>query len=364
MGFDIDYIHVGDGERSGDAIALRYGNLLSNPIDQTVLVIDGGTKESGQQLVNHIRTHYGTDVVDGIIVTHQDSDHTSGLTEVLEQLQVKHLYMHVPWDHEDEMNSLFQKEIPNQDFEKKLQKSLENVRDLEEIAFNKGIPIDEPFEGMASNDGILHILGPSKLYYECLLAQYDKTPEANESVIDTLEKLLGVNTASPLRSILEKGEEIIEWVMETLDIATETLDDSGETSPENNSSVILLITIDGRKILFTGDAGIPALTAAADYAEQKGILLNDLHLLHVPHHGSKHNVGPTILNRVKAEKAQISAALKASKHPSKKVINALIRRGNRVFATQGNTIHHSHESPDRLNWSPVEALDFNDQVEK
>ena len=34
-----------------------------------------------------------------------------------------------------------------------MQKSFENIRDLEEIAFDKDIPIDEPFEGMATTDG-------------------------------------------------------------------------------------------------------------------------------------------------------------------------------------------------------------------
>src|SRR5690606_18297131 len=103
--------------------------------------------------------------------------------------------------------------------------------------------------------------------------------------------------------------------------------------------------------------------AAADYASQLGISLDDLHILHVPHHGSKHNVGKTILDRIKAQYAQISCAKNAPKHPSKKVVNALIRRGSAVYATQGYTIHHHHASADR-DWSAVSPLPFNDEVEK
>ncbi len=367
MGFDIDYIHVGDGERSGDAIALRFGNLTDPTPQQTIIVIDGGTKESGQKLVDHIKAHYKTTVVDAVFVTHQDADHSSGLTVVLEQLDVKHLYMHVPWDHEKEMQKLFQRPIPNKKFEQELQKSFDNIRDLEEIAFEKEIPIDEPFEGMANADRSLHVLGPTKEYYECLLAEYDNTPEANRTAVALMQKTLGINTTTVITDFIEKvegaAEAAIEWVEETLDPATETLDDSGTTSPANNSSVILLLTIDGKKLLFTGDAGIPALTAAADYAESMGIMLDDLYFLHVPHHGSKHNVGKTILDRIKAKKAQVSAALKAPKHPSKKVVNALIRRGTNVYGTKGQPIHHRHNAPDR-GWSQANPLPFNDKVEK
>lgn len=52
MGYEIDFLAVGEGERSGDAIALRVwrpGNLDR----QAVIVIDGGTKETGQFPFGH-----------------------------------------------------------------------------------------------------------------------------------------------------------------------------------------------------------------------------------------------------------------------------------------------------------------------
>lgn len=56
VGFEIDFLPVGEGERSGDAIAFRYGL----PGSYRVMVVDGGTKASGEKLVEHIRLHYGT----------------------------------------------------------------------------------------------------------------------------------------------------------------------------------------------------------------------------------------------------------------------------------------------------------------
>ena len=42
-GYEIDFLPVGSGERSGDAICVRCGS----PGDYKVMVYDGGTKESG-----------------------------------------------------------------------------------------------------------------------------------------------------------------------------------------------------------------------------------------------------------------------------------------------------------------------------
>src|SRR5262245_4806281 len=97
MAYEIDFMPVGDGERSGDAVAMRFGNLQSG--QQTVVVIDGGTKESGNALVEHVRSFYGTQTVDAVVCTHSDADHASGLTEVLDSLTVKELWMHLPWQH-------------------------------------------------------------------------------------------------------------------------------------------------------------------------------------------------------------------------------------------------------------------------
>src|SRR3989338_125782 len=98
MQYEIDYIPVGTGEKGGDAIALRYGDF-SSPTTQNVVVIDGGTKDSGKKLVEHIKTFYGTSYVDLVVASHLHTDHISGLTEVLENLTVAKIAVHCPWDH-------------------------------------------------------------------------------------------------------------------------------------------------------------------------------------------------------------------------------------------------------------------------
>lgn len=60
MGFEVDFLSVGDGQRSGDAIALRLGNLHGSRDEQVVMIIDGGTTESGERLAEHVRHFYRT----------------------------------------------------------------------------------------------------------------------------------------------------------------------------------------------------------------------------------------------------------------------------------------------------------------
>ena len=55
------------------------------------------------------------------------------------------------------------------------------------------------------------------------------------------------------------------WVEETFDI--ETLTDKDDTSPENNSSAIVLLSVDGHHSLLTADAGKAALGDVLDRLE-------------------------------------------------------------------------------------------------
>ena len=347
MFFEIDFIPVGDGEKGGDAAALRVWDSSGN---QLVFVVDGGTKESGDALVEHIKTHYNTTVVNAVFCTHPDADHSSGLSEVLEKLTVQSLIMHRPWAHAGEIKHLFDnRSLTLLGLSRQMRKELEFAHDLEKIAIRRGIPVHEPFAGNVYLNGIVRILGPSTSYYETLLPQFRSTPEPAEGFI---------------QQAYRKVQEAVEWVAETMQSETLT-DEGGHFSAENSSSAVILFTFDAAKVLFTGDADIEALSQAALHANESGIRLDDLHILDVPHHGSRHNVGPTILNYIKAKYSHISAPTKADKHPAKKVVNALIRRGSQVYTTQGKGVCYPGPGVAmRAGWNAVTALPFSTAVEK
>jgi beta-lactamase superfamily II metal-dependent hydrolase len=350
MAYEIDYIPVGDGEKGGDAIALRFGNLSGQRNEQKIIVIDGGFKESGEKLVKHIKDFYKTDHVDIVFSTHPDSDHSSGLSVVLENLTVGQLAMHRPWEHAAEIKNFFKDgRITKSGLEDRLEKSLQQVSDLETLATKKGIDIIEPFQGANGYNGAIHILGPSEGYYETLLAGFRSTPEPAKAI-------------GALLPLKKAAESIVNWLQDKWDLDLLN-DDEDTTSAENNTSIIILFNLDGHKLLFTGDAGKTALLNAIAYAQIQGISLTGMRFLDVPHHGSKRNLNSKILKKMNAGTAFISAPADSKKHPAKKVTNALKKHGCEVYVNRTITLRHHYNAPDR-GWAAANAEPFHDRVEE
>jgi beta-lactamase superfamily II metal-dependent hydrolase len=288
VAYEIDFLPVGEGDKSGDAIAMRFWTPNSIPLNQTVVVIDGGTKESGAALAEHIAIHYNTQTVDAVICSHSDADHASGLTEVLENCKVKSLLMHTPWAHFADLDKYLTGDAISTDkLRRHFKKSLDSARALETLAKQKGIQIYEPFSDPAASNEHFSILGPSKTFYEGLLQSFRCAPEIFAKPPEALRKAVDA-----------VKEAVAKWIEEKWDFETLTDPSENDCSAENNSSVILLFKDGNDKFLFTSDAGVPALTEAANFATRIGIDLKTVNALQVPHHGSKHNVGPTILDRI------------------------------------------------------------------
>jgi beta-lactamase superfamily II metal-dependent hydrolase len=342
---EIDFLPVGNGEKSGDSISFRYGDF-SDKRNQYIVVIDGGTIESGDALVKHIKDFYGS-YVDLAILTHPDGDHSSGLRQVLNELSVGELWIHKPWEHSKEILDLFvDGRITSNSLSEKLKEGYNYAYEIEQIAISKGITIKEPFAGLTFNNGVIKIIGPTESYYESLIPEFTKTPQQKTQM---QKAYFGI-------------KEAVNWIAETLDF--ETLSEDGETSAENNSSCISLLSFDGEKFLFTGDSGIQGMQNAIDYTKSKSIDLTNINFLQVPHHGSHRNVSPSILNQIKCQTAFVSAAKDAPKHPSKKVVNALIRRGANVYVTNGVQICHNRNYPLRAGYSNAVPIPFFNQVEE
>lgn len=361
IGYEVDFLPVGDGEKSGDAIALRFGDLLSEPPQQTVVVIDGGFKASGDALVKHIRTYYKTENVDAVIATHPDNDHTSGLEVVLNELNVANLVMHLPWNHTKDTSHLFEDDrVSDESVKKALRESLETARNLEKLAKQKSIKIIEPFAGVTGFNKIMRVLGPTETFYKNLLPGFRGTQEPRDGF------------AGAFAQFMKEAKETAKMITEKWGL--ETLDDTGETSAENNSSAILLFTIGNECLLFTGDAGIPALSDVVGRLQKEGFDLSTIQFVQVPHHGSRRNIGPTLLNALIGAKTAQPTSNKiafasaspdgAPKHPAKKVTNAFLRRGAPVHVTAEQIKRHSKNAPARTGWITSTAIPFYNEVEE
>jgi len=341
--YEVDFLPVeneaGDSSKSGDAIAMRFDvPSLGRP---AVVVIDGGFTAIGEKLVEHITEHYATTHIDLVISTHPDTDHLNGLRALLETFSVGELLMHLPWEHKASLNGFG---------------NLDAVRSLYDLAIANRIVVTEPFTGLSRLDGLLTVLGPTPDYYDQML---------DESLDEVVTGKAAERFAATASGFFHKAAtRVLERVVAFFP-ALETLTDVDDTGPRNKMSVITLVDLDGHRMLFTGDAGIVGLENAADeYEARYGTFATaPLSFFQAPHHGSKHNLGPAILNRLfgaigqgfSAPTAFISSAKLSEKHPSPKVTNALGRRGARVFVTEGRTICHA--APMRDGWSALAVVE-------
>lgn len=363
MDYEIEFLPVGESSKSGDAILIRFGKL-NVPSEQRVILIDGGTRDTGEKIVEKIRNNYSTNSIDLIISTHPDADHSFGLSYVLDNINVYKLCVHKPWERSNIIQTLFSNgKITNIALSKYIRDSLENVYDLVNVAKSKGVKVEEPFSDQTSIfEGCIDVVGPSSYYYRSLLPGFRSTP--GDSPVPVPFKP---------RTLLEIG---FEWLGKSFETDKFTEPEIDATSPENNSSVISLVKFDEDLFLFTADAGVPALTQAIDVIETKGYDLSKLKLLQIPHHGSKRNVGPKILNRILTPSrkvneesktwAFISAAREgAPKHPSKHVTNFLIKKGYKVHVTKGTGISYKNKSriPMRENGERSIPLNFYNSIE-
>lgn len=356
MGIEIEFIPVGDNSKNGDAIVVRYGEENNYKI----MVVDGGTKDSGSKIVEHIKKYYGTCYVDYVVNTHPDSDHASGLITVIEELDIGELWMHLPWEHSSKIRGLFKDgRITDNSLSEKIKASLNKAYQLYEVACDKEIPVFEPFEG--ATIGEFKVLSPLEDWYiNYLLPDFPNMPKKREK-------------SAFSSSITEAYVKFLEWIDESWD--KETLSENYDsTGARNESSVVLYANIDGHQVLLTGDAGKLALHNSADYAKSLGIDLRECKFVQMPHHGSRRNVSPSVLDRIIGERVSdeaqpttttfVSVSKQTENHPKKVVVNAFLRRGAKVFETRGSTIRHHKNMPERTGWNTLTSLSFNQNVEK
>ncbi|MDI2113101.1 ComEC/Rec2 family competence protein [Commensalibacter nepenthis] len=363
-GYEIDFLPVGQ-DQDGDAIVLRWGynevNYTNNPlINQKVVIIDTGFSSDGEKIRTHINNYYFVNKVDLIIITHPDLDHIGGLKYILENMEVGELWIHRPLLH-GAMVQVDDRRVTENSKTKRLIECKVKIEDAIKIAQSKNIIIKEPFQGLGFNDGngFITVLAPTKEYYESLLPEFIGEKSSSNLM------------AEGLRNAVESiGEKIKKLVTSNKD--EDDLNDDDTTSAVNKSSAIILFGCCGDYSFFTGDAGIETLDIAYQYLTSQfnyNLFLSMLKVFQIPHHGSKRNLGPTILNKLfsNVDNSHISAVvscIKTSntnvtlKHPHQAVINAFKRRNINVYPTKGLTIYHSKNMPSRKGWSTADSLDY------
>lgn len=367
MHCEIEFMPVGDGEKAGDAIVLRYGE----PTNYQLMLVDGGHADTGDFIVSHLRTQFGAYArLEHVVLTHSDADHASGLRTVLQEIPVAHLWLHIPWLLAEESRHLFSYNWTAEGLRDAVKREYDIISEIVDLARAAGCELHFPFQG--AQIGPFLVCSPSRWSYNHLLPQFEKTPEPDQAALEAANMWLGKESLAKKLYEADKAK-LQRWTHETWD--NERLKDGGITSASNESSVVLYGAFDdNRRVLLTGDTGVNGLHWAAGYLESQGQPLQQFTFVQIPHHGSRRNVGPTILTRLLGDKqpentpgrfaAFVSAPADDAQHPRLIVLNAFKRRGGRLVATKGQTKVHWGGFPARPDYSTAEELPFYTTVEE
>jgi beta-lactamase superfamily II metal-dependent hydrolase len=339
------FFSSGNRTACADTILVNHNILGQN----SCLVIDTGSRVALQTLLRYLADN-NIEVIDDIIITHSDSDHSSQVCNLLNTCKVNHIWMHTPWEHVDVKTEslnfeldLFKRYTHNE-LCQKLKKIYRHIEKIHNIAAERQIPVLQPYSGQHIN-GFL-VLSPSENFFKQLIIESDKFADAYKSVEGEIDEF---------------------W-------ENELLAEKCDTSSENEASVILYTECAKKGILLTGDAGVRALQHAVDHVNEHSLInLKELSFFQVPHHGSRSNVNPHILDQILGNKiakneynptkiAAISATDVRREHPSGMVVNAVIRRNWKVFITAEENIHFEINSAGVACRTTSKPVSFRHQV--
>lgn len=168
MHCEIEFLPVGEGEKAGDAIVLRYG--YAN--DYRLMLIDGGHETTGEEIVAHLRKQFGPyPILDHVLLTHSDADHASGLRAVLRDIPVAHLWLHIPWILAEESRHLFSYAWTAEGLRDAVKREYDIVSEIVDLARAARCEIHFPFQG--EQIGPFLVCSPSRWSYNYLLPQFE-----------------------------------------------------------------------------------------------------------------------------------------------------------------------------------------------
>lgn len=328
MNFEVDFLPIGEG--SGDAITIHYGD------DQTgylLHVVDGGRAATANTIIDHINKYYPGYYINHMVLSHADDDHATGLVGVMEKFKVQHLWMNRPWLYAEQILHHFHGNFTLQGLIDNIKERHPYLVELERLAIKQGTIIHEVFQG--SKIGAFTVLAPSRQRYINSIPDFGKTPDRYSADAST--------ALGGLASLFVEGAKKL---MENWNI--ETLAGNTETSASNESCVVQYGVLGTKGVLLTADVGPIGLDEAADYGAQLGF--DRPKFVQVPHHGSRHNVTPAILNRWLGPKVEegtevgtafCSVGSNKQDYPRAQVKNAFMRRGFKVYSTRTKWLSHS-----------------------
>lgn len=294
---EIEFIEAG----KGDCFIIKY--------EGTNILIDGGTSDV---YVYELKPALEKlDKIDLAVITHIDDDHIGGMIELFKDNDINNKIKKVFFNSGAYLGNdeIISREQPINEITEN--KSFKQGITLENKLLELGIwnkeRITNELEELWLNKIKIHVLAPFK---ENILA-------LNKSWDSEIDKIYKTRKDSCLKngrlsSNLKDVEELLK-VHENIG-----------TTITNESSIVLLIQIESKKMLFSGDTSEKNLIKSLrnlGYSKENPIKLD---LFKIPHHGSKKNISMELIEIIECEKYMISTNGASHNHPDKEVLAKII----------------------------------------
>jgi len=301
-------------DRSFVAVFLDVGQgdgILIRTEQGTSILIDGGSTSNqrvGEYVLLPAIRYYGMSELDYVFVTHGDADHISGIEYLL---NAEHIGVRI-------RNLVLAKYGDRQ-----------GLANIETLAKEKNINVVY----MEAGDKIQEKQNPDMagLTLECLYPS-GSTLEAKQVVEREADSIAEAKQVAEREASGITDDKKIAIGLDnaiTANVLGEEATGSGLNA--NDLSMVLLAKYDGRKILFTGDAGS---MVEKRLILEKSILLSETDALKVGHHGSHSASSKGFLQMTKPQYAIISCGKKNHYgHPHEETLMQLQTIGARVYRT-------------------------------
>ena len=302
--FDRSFVTVFLDVGQGDGILIRTEQGTS-------ILIDGGSTSNqrvGEYVLLPAIRYYGMSELDYVFVTHGDADHISGIEYLL---NAEHIGVRI-------RNLVLAKYGDRQ-----------GLANIETLAKEKNINVVY----MEAGDKIQEKQNPDMagLTLECLYPS-GSTLEAKQVVEREADSIAEAKQVAEREASGITDDKKIAIGLDnaiTANVPGEEATGSGLNA--NDLSMVLLAKYDGRKILFTGDAGS---MVEKRLILEKSILLSEIDALKVGHHGSHSASSKGFLQTTKPQYAIISCGKKNRYgHPHEETLMQLQTIGARVYRT-------------------------------
>lgn len=277
----------------------------------TSILIDGGSTSNqrvGEYVLLPAIRYYGMSELDYVFVTHGDADHISGIEYLL---NAEHIGVRI-------RNLVLAKYGDRQ-----------GLANIETLAKEKNINVVY----MEAGDKIQEKQNPDMagLTLECLYPS-GSTLEAKQVVEREADSIAEAKQVAEREASGITDDKKIAIGLDNAIIANVPGEEAtGSGLNANDLSMVLLAKYDGRKILFTGDAGS---MVEKRLILEKSILLSEIDALKVGHHGSHSASSKGFLQTTKPQYAIISCGKKNRYgHPHEETLMQLQTIGARVYRT-------------------------------